>query len=400
MAMKVLTIALAAALLAACATTPVPRETATLFVDARFGARPELPSRDAIFTLPQQARAQLRRELAGSGLRLSPHRLLPAFVQTLQLDYDTAVTRTAAQAFEARAGNCLSLVILAGALAAELNVPVVYQSVHGYETWSRGGGINFLSGHVNLRLEAPEAASGFGIVAFDRPLVIDFVDSDRAAAWRARPITESTVVAMFRNNRAAETLAAGDTRGAYWWTRAAIEADPGFFSAYNTLAVIYQRADLPDQARRVLEYALRHRPDDAQMLSNLVRVLQRQGHMAEARTVERRLAEVAAHPPFWFLDRGNERLALGDAAGAMHWYRRELRRMPYDHELHFAIAVASAQLGDLEAAREHLALAQQHSGSRERRAIYAAKLDRLAGSAGNEVCTGCRSEGGRVHPNG
>jgi hypothetical protein len=55
MAMKVLTIALAAVLFVACATAPVPHDAETLFVDARFGARPELPSRDAIFTLPQQA---------------------------------------------------------------------------------------------------------------------------------------------------------------------------------------------------------------------------------------------------------------------------------------------------------------------------------------------------------
>jgi Tfp pilus assembly protein PilF len=381
MAMKVLTIPLAAVLLAACATAPAPHENGALFVDAHFGTRPELPSRDAIFQLPAAARAQLRSELVRSAQRDSPHRLLPTFVQTLRLDYDTAVTRTAAEAFEARAGNCLSLVILAGALAAELNVPVVYQSVHGYETWSRDGGINFLSGHVNLRLEAPASASGF--VGFERPMVIDFVERARATAWRARPIPESTVVAMFLNNRAAETLAAGDARRAYWWARAAIEADPGFFSAHNTLAVVYQRAGLAGEARRVLEYALRHQPDDAQMLANLVRLLQRQGHTAEARALERRLAEVAAHPPFWFLDRGNERLALGDAAGAMRWYQRELRRMPYDHELHFAIAMASAQLGDLAAAHRHLALAQQHSGSRERRAIYAAKLDRLASSAVN-----------------
>jgi Tfp pilus assembly protein PilF len=381
--MKILTLAPALVLLSACAVTSGHHEVAALFADAHFGTPPQLPTREEIFALPPAARIQLRAELARSDLRSSPHRLLPAFVRTLRIDYDTTVTRTAAEAFDARAGNCLALVILAGALAAELNVPVVYQSVHGYETWSRDGGVNFLSGHVNLRLEPAEASGGFGIVAFDRPQVIEFVDSARATAWRARPITESTVVAMFLNNRAAETLAAGESARAYWWARAAIEADPSFLSARNTLAVVYQRSGLLVESRRVLEQALRHEPGNAQMLANLVRVLQRQGFADEARLVQRRLAEVAAHPPFWFLDRGNERLAQGDALGALSWYRRELKRMPYEHELHLAMAVARARLGDIDAARKHLELAQQHSGSRERRAIYAAKLESLTGHAVN-----------------
>ena len=47
----------------------------------------------------------------------------------LKLEYDSAMTRNAAQAFEARAGNCLSLVIMTAAFAKHLGLPVRYQSV-------------------------------------------------------------------------------------------------------------------------------------------------------------------------------------------------------------------------------------------------------------------------------
>jgi transglutaminase-like putative cysteine protease len=46
----------------------------------------------------------------------------------IRLEYDAAVTRNAAQAFEARTGNCLSLVIMTAALARELGLTVRYQS--------------------------------------------------------------------------------------------------------------------------------------------------------------------------------------------------------------------------------------------------------------------------------
>jgi transglutaminase-like putative cysteine protease len=69
----------------------------------------------------------------------------------LKLEYESAVTRNAAEAFDARAGNCLSLVIMTAALAKELGFPVRYQRVYVDDTWGRSGDFYF-SGHVNLSL--------------------------------------------------------------------------------------------------------------------------------------------------------------------------------------------------------------------------------------------------------
>jgi len=51
----------------------------------------------------------------------------------LKLEYDSAMTRNAAQAFAARSGNCLSLVIMTAAFANEMGLPVQFQSVLGEE---------------------------------------------------------------------------------------------------------------------------------------------------------------------------------------------------------------------------------------------------------------------------
>ena len=50
-----------------------------------------------------------------------------------------AMTRNAAEAFAARSGNCLSLVIMTAAFAKELGLSVRYQNVFVDETWSRSG---------------------------------------------------------------------------------------------------------------------------------------------------------------------------------------------------------------------------------------------------------------------
>ncbi|MDQ2778759.1 MAG: hypothetical protein M3Y32_04275, partial [Pseudomonadota bacterium] len=68
----------------------------------------------------------------------------------LRLNYDASATRTAAQAFDSRAGNCLSLAIMTAAFAGELGFPVSFQSVFLEPTFARQGGLLISSGHVNL----------------------------------------------------------------------------------------------------------------------------------------------------------------------------------------------------------------------------------------------------------
>ena len=70
----------------------------------------------------------------------------------LKIEYDSVMTRNAAQAFAARSGNCLSLVIMTAAFAKALGLPVQFQSVSVDETVSRSEDIYFFIGHVNLTL--------------------------------------------------------------------------------------------------------------------------------------------------------------------------------------------------------------------------------------------------------
>jgi hypothetical protein len=64
----------------------------------------------------------------------------------------------------------------------------------------------------------------------------------------------------------------------------------------------------------------------------------------------------------------------GDFKAARDWFAREVRRADYNAEFQFWLALAHYRLGDVDAARKHLALAMQHSTSRDARDLYAAKL--------------------------
>lgn len=366
-------------LLSACSTAPlVP--TGAVFDDGLFAAPAQPVDRSQVFALSEAMKRYLEVDLA-TEIRNKGERAALAEAlsrrERLHLEYDSATTRTASQAFDARAGNCLSLVIMTSALARHLGMPVQYHSVFVDETWGRAGNLLVSSGHVNvtlnnrlgmgknLRFDAVEAVT----IDFDPPLP--------GQRQHSRVITESTVTAMFMNNRSAESLAAGQVDDAYWWSRAAIEAEPSFLPAYNTLAVVYLRRGALTQAERVLTQLLGLEPANAAALSNLVTVYVAQGRPADAQSTRERLASIEPAPPFHYFHRGLEALKKRDYAQAKSLFQKEVSRSAYYHEFHFGLAMALLGLGEYDEARRQLALAKASSTRASDRELYAGKLERM-----------------------
>jgi Flp pilus assembly protein TadD len=362
--MRPLLLPMAAAVLAGCASAPVADVPRQLFADSRFANVARPPVEDDIFALSPAMRAFAQEHFAGS----NHMQLAQALQREIKLEYDTGATRAAADTFTARAGNCLSLVILTGAFARHLEIPFDYQSVYGHDSWSRAQGMAFLSGHVNINVRS---ASG--------GLTVDFVEATGARPASTHVIGEDTVRAMYLNNRAAEALVAGD-RAAYWWARAAIEAEPGYVAPVNTLAVIYLRSDAPRQAEAALRHVLEREPDNVIALTNMVRAYVRLGQHADAEAMRARLAAIEPYPPFYFLDQGLAAIERGEYDKARALLNKELRRMPFHDEVHFAMALADLREGEKDDASRHLSLAVKYSITRERRDIYSAKLSHLRGS--------------------
>ena len=377
--------------LSACATAPPLPPPQALLADDLFPAPVEAIRAEDVFALSAPMREFLDTRLAARVRRDGPRvGLSEALRHDLRLVYDTALTRTAAAAFDARAGNCLSLVILTAAFARELGIPLTYQSIYGYDTWSRGEGLAFLSGHINVVLGTPRQ----NLVQYGRgeaALTIDFVPPEELGNLRARTIDEATVLAMYFNNRAAEMLLEGRIDQAYTLARAAA-LTAAFPNSYNTLGVVYRRRGALPQAERAFRAALQHEPENPRALSNLIDTVADQGRTAEAAKLRARLAQIEPTPPYYFLDRGLAALTQGDVRGALATMRKELARMPYDHELHFALALVNLQLGELRQARRHMTLAMEHSTTADRRQLYAAKLNKL--KAVGEM------PGSRAHPKG
>lgn len=378
--MRVWAAVIVALLVTGCVAAPPSRRVEPLFDDGAFSPSSERIDDADIFTLSDEMKDYLSREIAGKVRDKDPeHGLYDALYSQhqLKLEYDSAMTRNASQAFAARTGNCLSLVILTSAFAKELGLSVQYQNVFSTQTMSRVGDIIYYNGHVNVVLGNHES-EGRVVYAAHEPMIIDFLPPDELAGQRARVIREKTIIAMFMNNRAAESLGAGRLDDAYWWARRAIEQDPTFLSSYNTLGVIYQRHGNLHEAERILKYIIELEPGNANPIANLVVVLGQAGREDEARHWTDKLRRIQAYPPFYYFDLGQKAMANHDYKLARDLFGKEIARAAYYHEFHAWLAAADLELGDFEQARKHLTIAMENSTTRADHDLYAARLEALS----------------------
>lgn len=373
-------LAAAAWLLGACASPPpaaqVPQPPPGLFEDAAFGAPSRVPDAAAVFALSPAMERYLDHDIAYQIRQLGRQRGLVDALHTkaqLRLEYDSELTRTAAEAFDARAGNCLSLVVMTAALAKKLELPIAYQALVGHETWSRSGDLSFINGHVNITV-AKRLVDRVGTFDSDAQIRVEFGALPVGRGQALKLVSEATIVAMFMNNRAAEFLVRGEFDNAYAHARAAVRQDPQFAAAYNTLGVIYQRRGLAAAAERAYREALVLDAEHRSALMNLAKLLERQGRAPEAAQFMARLAQLERHPPFEHFDRGVAAAKAGDFRTARDEIRLEMKRDPDYHEFHFWLAVALYGMGDVEQAREHLSSAMKNSLTVREQAIYASKL--------------------------
>jgi tetratricopeptide (TPR) repeat protein len=377
--MKMLMLLLVVWLLAlpGCATWSPSKPPVDLLADASFGPPSQTIDADAVFALSDAMERYLRVDIAAELRRSGPRDgLIKALYNKgeLKLDYDTALTRNAAEAFEARSGNCLSLVIMTAAFAKRLGLPLTYQAVSTDEVWTRSGDLYLANGHVNVTLARRLTDRG-SLTDANALVTIDFLPQQALERQRAHVIDEATVLGMYMNNRAAEALAQGRLDDAYGWAREALLRSPDFISAYNTLGVIYGRRGLLPQAQAVFDRVLARQPDNTVVLANLTRLLEQQGRSAEAASYAARLGRLEPAPPFHHYQLGRQAMQRGDHAAARRHLARQIELTPYDPECHFWLAVADYAAGDVAAARQHLTQAVQTSTTRHDHDLYAAKLD-------------------------
>lgn len=377
--MKTWIILLFASLLSACASQPNQKLSNLQLHDQGFGPAPISINAEDVMAVSNEMHTYIKNEIATQLRGKSPQKALFEALSTkgqIKLEYDAEMTRNAAQAFNARSGNCLSLVLMTAALAKELGMSVQFQNVMMNESWSRNNDIYFAVGHVNIVL-GNKSVFRNSAQEYSQSMVIDFLPPKDLHGQRTELIAEATVIAMYFNNRAAESLAQHQVNDAYWFARAALMSDPDFIAAYNTLGVVYhQHGDLA-LSETVFKQILSKEKENTMALSNLIEVLRKVDRQSEAQVYADRLANLQPNAPFHYFNRGMAAMDRGEYAEAKALFKREIKRDPNYDEFHLWLALAHLKLGETKDAIEELTLAQTNSTTRKALNLYAGKLERI-----------------------
>ena len=365
--------------LVACVSTPPVPKTTQFFNDHLFSQSAEPINVDDVFSTNPEMEEYLRSHIAPQ-LKLKGYQkgLFDALYnkQQLKLEYDSVMTKNAAQTFTSKTGNCLSLAIMTAAFAKKIGLSIEFQSVIIEETWSRSGDLYINAGHVNIVLGRRYLSSRTGYLG-DQQLTIDFLPPEEIRGQRTHVLNEGTILAMYLNNRAAELLLQGKLDDAYWAAREAIKQDANFIPPYNTLGVIYKRHGNFSEAQQVLSFALQYAPDNTVVMSNLAQIFKDLGRVDEATMLASRLQKIQPYPPFYFFHLGQAAMQLEDYAAAKSSFAKEVARDPNYHEFHFWLALAHSRLGEYKQASEQLSIAHENSTTQHDHDLYAAKLNKL-----------------------
>jgi Tfp pilus assembly protein PilF len=363
--------------LAGCASPRVAQVPDNLLHDERFRAASEPINADAVFAMSEEMQRYLRDNKVRTSGNIQ-RALFDALYNRneLALEYDSLRTRNAAEAFAARRGNCLSLVIMTAAFARELGLNVYFQQVAVDQDWNRVNGFQFLNEHVNLSLTEPLTRTR-AWSSGSEDLTIDFQPLAENAKHRVFPLSEAEIVAKYMNNRAAESMLVGKFDDAYWWVRAAIMQAPHLVAPYNTLGVIYMHHGDLAMAEQALRHSFAKAPENSHVMSNLAQLLTQLGKLDEGLALAEKVARLEPEPPYYFFDQGILAFKQGDYPRAHNLFKKEVARAPYNHEFHFWLARSALALGNPGEARQQMVLAQQFSNTESHRALYGAKLERL-----------------------
>ncbi len=358
---KILWIALVPASLAGCAGLQyVPSPSQLPWHDETFAYEAKLVgvTKDDLFRLDPALRQELKDPQVQ---RLSTSKRLEHLLALLYggelkpFAYVAGHSTIAAETWRSKHGDCLSLTVLAYAMAREMNMVSQMQEVRVPVLFDRRGDVEFINDHVNVLFRGSGAMKWSGGRRQADDTVVDF-EPQSGSFREGHALSDSAILARYYNNLAAEHLVNDRRSLAYAYFKAAILADPHFAPSYSNLALLYQRAGLATDVEPLLRQAITLSDEDVVPVSSLHQLLLAQGRDAEAAPYGRLLQSRRAMDPYYWIGLGLKYLQDDKIRESIQALEEAQRLTRGFDEVHRYLAVAYWRAGEQSQANEQLDL--------------------------------------------
>ncbi len=272
-------------------------------------------------------------------------------------------TRTAAETFSKRGGNCVSFTFLFISMARYLGYDARFREVEIAPIWSQVGNITSLGGHSN-------AAVFIGAQGY----VVDLFPRVNAIQLGGRIVSDARALAHFFNNRGVDRIVSKEPGLAIAYFEKALEADPTTSNVWVNKGVAHTFLREESEAEKCYLWALQLDAGELPAMNNLAVLYERLGRKGEARNLYTKVQKFNQRNPYYHYNLGMQAYQTGDYRVSVDRFRTALKLKPAEHHFHLALAKAYAKLGIMDKAGNSLRLAAKHAPDDASRSLYNEKL--------------------------
>lgn len=211
--------------------------------------------------------------------------------QGFNISYNNQRTKTAAEAFNTRSGNCLSLAALYIASARYLGFQAYFQLVEIPYQWMQRDNTTYYLGHVN-------ALVVFGANRVTAEFLGSFT-AEEAAKFKSTQMSDTEALSRYYNNLGVEAMVRGENQKGLEYLTAAIETNRKYADAWVNLGVWYKGHKRMVEAEQSYLTAVKIQSNNTSALSNLLVLYQGQGRALLAAEVANKLNRHRLKNPYY-----------------------------------------------------------------------------------------------------
>jgi tetratricopeptide (TPR) repeat protein len=265
----------------------------------------------------------------------------------LGFHYDPSRSLTAAEAFDARAGNCVGFANMMIAMARAAGLKANYQEIVRKPEWTSRDDTVLLVKHVNVVIESPKYV-----------YVLDASDLNISQRAKRRLVNDSYAEALYLNNLGADALIKNDLPLAYAYQKKAIQVNPEVTDSWINMSVVFSRNDQLDDAVTVLNTALEIDSSQYSAMSNLYEVYLEQGNLEAAENLQAKVERYRKDNPYYLLHLSYEALEQNEFDQSIDLLKRAIKKKENDHLLYYALAKTQYLSGEESAAQTSMVRAR------------------------------------------
>jgi tetratricopeptide (TPR) repeat protein len=282
-----------------------------------------------------------------------------------QASYLAETTRTAAETFEHKSGNCLSYTNLFIAMAREAGLDARYQVVSVPPSWDADSGFLIRYTHVNVLMKGFAFDSTYG-----KDFSVDFNDVLPDPEYPRKEISDAEATSLFYTNRSIGLLRAGEHRQSFAYLKKAIEHSPENADLWINLGAFYSKQRAYEQALQAYEVAQYFDPSSRGAISGLGRTHRTLGHTEQAEIYQEQVRRYRARNPYYHF-------AVAQAEFEKSQYDKALEAINAAIDLnfqvgrfHFLKGLTQQKLGDYDDADASFRRAERYGNYRDLKRRY------------------------------